>query len=424
MSSPTTESRSIDATGSNHSTASTVVYEGQEPFESFQIKVRTLAQKIYPAAEVVDVERMKGGGWNRIIGITLSCGERYVLRCPRGRGPCPEVADQVAVLRYIKHHTSIPVPTPTLFDATEDNALGWPFMIQVRLESTSLYDFMGDLAPGELHSIAQELVRVMSQMCTTSFKSAGVIRAQNINNVDEIRLTLPGDTEGVVTPLQPYSQALAFFLECFDMHTARARSWDPTAEWLPGYMERFKANVTALNAERPFSNRFALFHTDFEPRNILVRRVETGKFVIDAVLDFDDAVAAPIEVAWPLPHWLWTWDKDKKDSDPERLEEIPATDEQQQVKAYFEEEIEKAVPGFMKNWREGWRARELFHFAMYGFSWDSGMESRRADRFLGPEEDSDASLSPSSSSSSSFESFSSSSVGSRPPRIRSAPHHL
>jgi hypothetical protein len=55
--------------------SSTVVYD-HEPFETFKARVLELCQTVLaPSNGKILVERMQGGGFNRIIGVSLTSSE-------------------------------------------------------------------------------------------------------------------------------------------------------------------------------------------------------------------------------------------------------------------------------------------------------------------------------------------------------------
>ena len=95
MSSPVTTARSeleseseADADLGSESDSSTVVYD-HEPFEAFKARVLELCQTVLaPSSGGISIERVRGGGFNRIIGISIASNEgpaasQYILRVPR-----------------------------------------------------------------------------------------------------------------------------------------------------------------------------------------------------------------------------------------------------------------------------------------------------------------------------------------------------
>ena len=109
-------------------------------------KVVTLFNTLLTPGMVAGVERMEGGGYNRVIGVTMAHGKRYVLRIPRCCQPIHhEIADQVAIIRHVEKNSSIPVPEVIHFDVENRNPIQAPYMIQTRLEGVSLSDVIGSL---------------------------------------------------------------------------------------------------------------------------------------------------------------------------------------------------------------------------------------------------------------------------------------
>ncbi|KAF9512623.1 hypothetical protein BS47DRAFT_1394071 [Hydnum rufescens UP504] len=189
------------------------------------------------------------------------------------------------------------------------------------------------------------------------------------DDVSALRFGLPPQFRepDYYSPASPFDNTLAYLKQCFDIHIDNSLFEDPNAIWTPSLMRRLKDAVVALAAKQPFSNRFSLLHEDYEARNFLVTKNESGRFVVQAILDFDGAVAAPIEAAWPFPHWLWTWDVRAKEGISDLADAIPESEERKQIKEYFEDQIERLVPGFMTARANNWEIRELFYFATNGF---------------------------------------------------------
>jgi hypothetical protein len=90
----------------------------------------------------IAVERLQGGGFNRIIGLTRQFHGRsnmeiqYILRLPRFEAA--QLDNDVAVLRFLHQHCEIPAPKVIMFDGTKDNGLGSQYMLQNRIPGTDL----------------------------------------------------------------------------------------------------------------------------------------------------------------------------------------------------------------------------------------------------------------------------------------------
>ncbi|KAF9514077.1 hypothetical protein BS47DRAFT_1382177 [Hydnum rufescens UP504] len=350
------------------SESSSVVY-GQESFSTFSTKVEALTIALFPFAQILDIERMTGGGYNRIIGVHLSNHERYVLRIPRLHPSFDELSNQVAVLRYIKEHSTVQVPSVVRFDTTNQNPLGWSYALQCRIEGLPLSDYMPDLVSGDWKSLTDQVAYVTSQICSLTFPSIGILRAEAPGDVSALRFGLPPQFRepDYDTPASPFDNTLAYLKQCFDIHIDNSLFEDPNAIWTPSLMRRLKDAVVALAAEQPFSNRFSLLHEDYEARNFLVTKNESGRGCTD-------------RSRLAVSHWLWTWDVRAKEGISDLADAIPESEERKQIKEYFEDQIERLVPGFMTARANNWEIRELFYFATNGLI--SNEDDRRAQKYL------------------------------------------
>ena len=314
---------------------------------------------------VAEVERMKGGGYNRIIGVNMVSGKRYILRIPYCAQPVNhELADQVAIIRHVKKNSSIAVPCVIRFDVESRNPIQLPYMIQTRLKGVPLHHLIDLLNFHEKQNLTTVIVELWSKICNLTFRAAGILRAQDLHTAKDVVLTITGD----VDPQEPHPRnAMHFLVSCFQgqMKEARRRNHHLKYE----LMRRLHRATIALSGVKPIINKFSLYHWDLAPRNILVVRNTDGSFAVTGLLDLDGATAAPIEVAWVLPYWLWSCNGSTRSSESvgeEQMDEIPKDDESRAIKNLFEREIEKAVPSFMSVWRRGKHARQLFYYAVNG----------------------------------------------------------
>jgi len=107
------------------------------------LKTATSAPLSPPPRKEFLIERLRGGGFNRIIGITVIDPEskaedstRLILRIGRGGYSRPD--REVAMLRFVRQHTQIPVPDVKFMDLSDDNPLKSPYVIQDRVPGHNL----------------------------------------------------------------------------------------------------------------------------------------------------------------------------------------------------------------------------------------------------------------------------------------------
>jgi hypothetical protein len=238
-------------------------------------------------------------------------------------------------------------------------------MVQKYVVGQPLEQLMPTLTAKNRLEITTQLAKTTAMICTTTFEHIGILRASSKSDTSDVVVTMPL-TAAAAADRAPFSKTLDFLLECYNILTQRALSLDPNDKWLVGYMEKLATIARAVDKNRPFTNKFCLLHNDFMAQNIQVVTNDDGSLGIAAVFDWDDATAAPIEAAYVVPEWLWTWTPKEGEGRKNMAGNIPASSDLCKAKETFERVIELEIPGFMSISEYGFEARELFYFAVNG----------------------------------------------------------
>ncbi|KAI1657425.1 hypothetical protein F4813DRAFT_359839 [Daldinia decipiens] len=372
------------------SVSSSVIYTDEEPFSTFQTRVLDFAlHEIWPDAteEEISVERMAGGGENRIIGISRQPTEQpdthicYIIRMPRFDSMY--LNSQVATLRFLHQHSKIPAPDVIKFDATEDNELNTRYTIQTRLPGQTLLYSYQTLSHEERCRLARELGHVYSELLSTRSAMSGVL-VLPIDGAGPLEL-LPWKRPEVPCAREysnlPVVEDIKKVLQ--DIFTAQKdydlRMW-PKDTSGPLLMDKFCKMAAELEADGWFKNCYtSLAHLDLEPRNVLVNPTsDTSSPIISTILDWDSAVFAPQFMCCKPPLWLWAWQEDEEE-DERTANDEPPTSEGRQLKQLFEE---AAGPDYIRlAYEPAYRlARQLVQFAIGGVG--SNMAFKEAEEML------------------------------------------
>lgn len=432
---PTNEVARVESSISIQSLASTLQYE-QEPFDSYQTRVKALCHEIWPPESraaaferrvssvskprILDgarvkrfrrflfpsaekeflIERLAGGTYNRIVSITVKAfggndPKNFILRAPR-----PNMAwygcieREVAILRYVRHNTTLPVADVISFDTTTKNPLESGYVIQSRLPGVPLHTIWDDLTHDQRCTIAQELGKVILALQKVKQSEPGVVEAslaedgsqkfqirpfdiKPLYNNDR-KPKIPNDaSDGKVagwtqTPLEWFGTQFGRWL-AYELLASPAQIlyWDYQLQFVQAakQMERFGYLGDGQNC---------LCHFDLAARNILVQILPNGSPSITGIVDWDSAAFAPTFVSCAPPFWLWS-DEEYYDEGTFEPSMKPSTPELEEIKEMFEE-----VVGFDWEWfayQPGFRmARELFDFARHGNQ--DGSATKRAQRLL------------------------------------------
>ncbi|KAF2498900.1 hypothetical protein BU16DRAFT_443035, partial [Lophium mytilinum] len=361
---------------SDVSMESTAKYE-QEPFETHQARVARLCERLWPSLkpEAFEIHRMKGGVYNRIIGITthpslaktwtlewfielllrklrfptywhLKDPSQLILRIPRGDDT--QIAFDIAAFRYVADHTNLPVPKIHALDLTSNNALGKPYSLQDRLPGRCLIDAWDEFNHTQKLSLVREMGKALLELQSVTNPCAGIVGPKYIGtkrsffglrkpNPEILQFEVPRrDTptgETTTSAAKPQTT-----LELLLTQFQRFCDWEE-ANW--GAPEPLWANLMMIAVKMGdmglFEDQgFYFCHMDLHARNILVQVVDDTTVEISGILDWDSGIFGPKFLSCAPPMWLWL-PEDVDHEDETLAEDDPEDPETLELKEAFEE---------------------------------------------------------------------------------------
>lgn len=372
------------------SDSSSIIYH-HEPFATFRSRVLALAvTSIWPGSvpDEITIERMRGGGYSRITGLTQPNSQtdtktRYILRIPRF--DAAHIESEIASIQFLCQHTNIPAPEVVAFDETDQNALGSPYAVQTRVDGTDLHALFPKLSHIQRCKVARELGSIYRQMLAVRSSVAGRLVFSTEHNK---RLGAPLHVAPLrlmdAQPLTPYTDSAMtesvheLLTANFQAQKAIRLKWWSTELLTPKFLDRFCDMASELEADGWFADtHYSLAHLDLAPRNILVNpTLDVQTPIISAVLDCDNAVLAPMFMSCAPPMWIWAWNDDE-DEDERTANDKPPTQEGVQLKLAFEE---AAGPDYVRfAYQPAYRlARRLLRFAIDGMRSNEDFEEAEA----------------------------------------------
>lgn len=338
------------------------------------------------------VERMTGGTFNRIIGITVidpntDRSEHLILRVPRIAW-MSRPDREVAVLRYVREHSSVPVPSIKAFDLKHDNPLKVPYVIQSRITGTNLHTaIQNDLSHEQWCVIAREVGRIMLRFQEMRNPVPGLIEEVTKEDGVQAFTVKPFDIKPPLEKDWTLKQASPLFetdnstaLECYEKSTldfflAQFGRWraeelriDPTEILHPHFMERLAATASQMNRLGCLGdNMNCLSHLDLAAHNIMVEVRSDKSINVTGVLDFDSACFAPRFVSCYPPWWLWQDETQPGDAleDESQSNDTPPDPELVEIKCIFDETVGDDFLRYA--YQPQFRlARKLFKIACHG----------------------------------------------------------
>ena len=381
---PSSESNKSVASASSFVSETTTIIYGHETWDDFAPRVHHLCRQLWPSASKAEdfiVEKLKGGSYNRIIGIETppSSNEahgRYILRIPRFDKAQQE--RELAIVRYVRQHTSIPTAEIIFSDATSENPLNEPYVIQTRIPGKDLYATFLSLSHEHKLAVAEQWGRTLLSQMAVKNDFAGVVDA----TVDDTGTHIYGFRPFAVDP-EPepddITQGVRLLSKqsILENFTIQFERWDAADKRLYpddfplDHLERLANVAREMDAAGLFDDTFfSLCHLDLAARNVMVDIKDDGSLQLSGVLDWDSAVFAPNFAVCEPPAWIWAWSDDDDEEDDEEFMEkhandTPATPEEQELKRRFEEAVGEDMLKYfyMPEYR---LARSLFQLAIHG----------------------------------------------------------
>ena len=381
-----TESQASSPDEDDKSDTSTLEWE-HEPFETFQSRVQDLVLMQWPSLPEgsIAVERLKGGGYNRIIGFSTQDSDgagqtEYILRIPRMDNA--QLIHDLTPLQFLRAYSDIPIPEVVAFDCTEKNVLGSHYMIQRRLRGGPLLSLYPEMEHEIRCKVAQRLGEVFESLTRLGSQHIGRLTSPN-HGVDK-------PLKFVVEPLEDAAPMASWpwinvqaeegtseaLIEIFKYRESLAVAHGTDYNFRADYMRRFAAMTSDLNTMGYLEDvSITLCHLDFEPRNILVD-VQGQDKPVSGILDWDSAVFAPSFMSCAPPMWIWGW-KEDEDEDERTANDIPDTAENRKLKDIFETAAGPVYARFA--YEPAYRlARRLVKFAFFGIKYAEDMKDADA----------------------------------------------
>ncbi|KAL2043663.1 hypothetical protein N7G274_003970 [Stereocaulon virgatum] len=308
-------------------------------------------QQFVPVPQIPLLERLHGGGYNRIVGIMLPSsygGDKLILRVPREKRTRQD--REVAVLDYVRSNTPIPVPTVIAKDFSCNNSLEKPYVLQRRVPGCDLGLIWNDINHSQRCDVARDVGKVVNSLLSLESPYHGILEATidgtaNTQFPHIIPFELKGCDGEIIDESESqiymdYRNTLSFFETQFMRWRAVACDGTILIEVFDAMLEV----VREMDASGLFASLNCLCHVDLHPRNIMVETETDVSLKVTAVLDWDEAVFALKQLNCEPPWWLWDdadYHLDENGLSPwpyemEGANYLPSTPEKQELKHIFE----------------------------------------------------------------------------------------
>jgi aminoglycoside phosphotransferase (APT) family kinase protein len=153
-----------------------IVQYSHEPIDTFADKIRVLLGQLFVDAHSpsIAVYRLQGGSFHCVIAAEV-LDRAVVIRIPRFE--YVPLADEAAILSFVRSHSQLPVPHILKIDVSASNVLGDPYMIQMKVPGDKLYHLYPTMTFEERCSVVRQVAHMLGKMFQISMPSIGVLKA-------------------------------------------------------------------------------------------------------------------------------------------------------------------------------------------------------------------------------------------------------
>lgn len=164
-------SDSVDSAGSYDS-------EEPEPLELDLDALKIIANTIITDhGRCVGVRKLTRGTYHEIFLCSFSDEWSCIARVPRRSESLDKARSEVAIMRYVREHTDIPVPEIFYCDLDSDNPVGAAFVFMERMRGRHLYKTWYDMTMEHKSLAISQITEVLGQLASLKFTCIGTLQA-------------------------------------------------------------------------------------------------------------------------------------------------------------------------------------------------------------------------------------------------------
>ncbi|KAI8627875.1 kinase-like protein [Xylariaceae sp. FL1651] len=255
------------------------------------------------------------GAFNKLY-LVVCTDQSLLMRVSLPVYPCHKVRGEVATLQWLRDHTQVPVPKVIAFDDSNDNDIGFEWMLMELMPGSSAYQRWRKLSMEQKVAITTRIAELQAELFhhrTTehAFQTIGTLELETGDRCAEVSTAIvPGQLvahEFFIGPFRSSYDWLASQLEIIILdNTKILETTDDEAdkEDAENTLASARGLLSILGKIFPIHTECAettvLYHNDLSLRNILVD--EQGE--ITAIVDWECVSALPLWMTTRIPEFL------------------------------------------------------------------------------------------------------------------------
>jgi len=289
-------------------------YDSDEPppLELDLRKLKDHATEIFHA-RCTTVKRLTRGSWHEIYVLKFEAANTIqheslvqadfscIARFARITGARAKEESEIATIRYIKQHTSIPVPEIYYQDLNPKNGVGAAYVLMERLPGRHLYKSWDDMSLDHKRVALSEIASVIAQLTSLEFDQIGCLTQNGLG---------PIINPCFETSRGPFSSTLEY-LQSF-VSTTSITSSPQLGDLLGQIRVELAKRLQDQNTTDSLKPPFCMIHADFDAQNMLFLDAPDGTGPkLSGLIDFEYAYTGPIYFLYEYPIFIQdvSWSK-------------------------------------------------------------------------------------------------------------------
>lgn len=241
-----------------------------------------------------------------------------ILRVSGKHIPRIKTINEIAAMSWVRDNTSIPTPAVVRFDSSEDNAIGYEFILLEKVQGVSIDKIYDNLDDGKLEKLISQLTEYLVELHRHEWNHAGGLSIDDDNKIVPGRVLAEnfwqgpeiaeywGEAEDVDSlnvhgPYDTYTDYIRSHIQQYIRNIEKHTSLD----WMRDLIPKLAAFNAYLNdhANELNKTKYIFTHRDLHFGNIMCN---PDTLQITAILDWEFAVVLPLPLWTPGGGFLWS----------------------------------------------------------------------------------------------------------------------
>ncbi|KAK4619484.1 hypothetical protein CLAFUW4_11435 [Fulvia fulva] len=276
--------------------------DGDIPLELNYEAIKHIATYYLPGGHdhCIRVEQLAQGAYHEVKTLHFEDGWTCIGRFLLGKQSLGFAESEVATMRYVKKHTSIPVPEVYFVNYNSDHVVGAPFILMELLEGVALQKIWHDLSLDHKKAVISQVADVKAQLASLKFDVIGSLTESGIGPSRENGFDAYCDGIGPYKMIEEYFYGLMDVSKCLTCCDECAQRCAEIRPEVKKYFDKQQAMARICGAP------FVLFHGDFDMQNLLwhFSSEDDEAPKLTGVIDWDGSQTVPLYYLYDYPIFI------------------------------------------------------------------------------------------------------------------------